>query len=153
MIILLLLLQLCSCSIASSGDVVVFCKYCGENITTFDHVITVRSDEAVGRRNESFPSAFILLQEFINPNKIPFEVLTVREADVLPVGARVSSDTFFPGYDWTIIVCPKCKAHIGWAFTPTISPADSEPEFYALIREKVYYEINGHTVVQKSWTG
>lgn len=55
MIILLLLLQLCSCSIASSGDVVVFCKYCGENITTFDQVITVRSDEAVGRRNESFP--------------------------------------------------------------------------------------------------
>lgn len=88
-------------------------------------------------------SAFILLQEFVNPHKIPFEVLTVREADVLPVGARVSADTFFPGYDWTIIVCPKCKSHIGWAFTATIAPADSEPEFYALIREKVYYEIDG----------
>ncbi len=54
-LVLLFLLQLCSCSIASSGDVIVFCKYCGENITTFDQVITVRSDEAVGRRNESFP--------------------------------------------------------------------------------------------------
>ena len=38
---------------------------------------------------------------------------------------------------------PKCKNHIGWAFTPVISPMGSDPTFYALIHEKLYYELDG----------
>lgn len=67
-LLLILLLQWCSCSIAASGDVVVFCKYCGENITTFDQVITVRSDEAVGRRNESFPRKVLVKKVEVREN-------------------------------------------------------------------------------------
>lgn len=69
-------------------------------------------------------------------------MITVDEADVLLVGERVSKVTFFPGYDWTIIVCPKCKRHVGWAFTKAGSPPNSEPHFYALIWSKLFYEHN-----------
>lgn len=82
---------------------------------------------------------------------MPFEVITVDQADVLFIGSRVASDSFFPGYDWTIIVCPKCKRHIGWAFTKAKLPANSEPDFYALIWDKIFYENNSQTIVQKSW--
>jgi len=130
----------------------IFCKICGENITTMDHLVNVKSTEAVSRRNETTTGGHgILIQEFINPNNIPFEVMTVTDADVLPVGQRVATASFFPGYDWTIVVCPKCKRHIGWAFTENSAPENSEPTFYALIMDKLFYEMDGQTVVQRSW--
>ena len=105
--------------------------------------VNIKSGEAVSRRNETITTySRVLIQEFVNPDRIPFEVITVSEADVLFVGNRVPTDSFFPGYDWTIIVCPKCKRHVGWAFTKTSQPPNSEPEFYALIWSKVFYEKN-----------
>merc|ERR1712130_451023 len=133
-------------------NVFIFCKVCGENITTLDHLVNIKSSEAVGRRNEILAtSQRILLQEFINPANVPFEVATVDAADVLLVGDRVASDSFFPGYDWTIIVCPKCKRHVGWAFTDHQKPKNSDPDFYGLIWSKIFLEVLGQTVVQKSW--
>ena len=79
----------------------------------------------------------------MNPGGYHFELVTVTEADVLLTGQRVSSDTFFLGFDWTIAVCPKCKNHIGWGFTPTNAPVGTEPTFYALIHEKLFYEMDG----------
>ena len=83
------------------------------------------------------------VKEFVNPGGYHFELVTVTEADVLLTGQRVSSDTFFLGFDWTIAVCPKCKNHIGWGFTPTNAPVGTEPTFYALIHEKLFYEMDG----------
>lgn len=103
-------------------------------------------------RNESFAFEHgIIVQEFVNPGGYHFELVTVTEADVLLTGQRVTADTFFLGFDWTIAVCPKCKNHIGWGFTPTHAPVGTEPTFYALIHEKLFYEMDGHTYVRKAW--
>lgn len=57
-------------------------------------------------RNESFAFEHgIIVQEFVNPGGYHFELVTVTKADVLLTGQRVSSDTFFLGFDWTIAVC------------------------------------------------
>ena len=69
--------------------------------------------------------------------------MTVSDADVLLVGSRVAAASFFPGYDWTIVVCPKCKRHIGWAFTQNSAAKNSDPSFYALIMDKIFYEMDG----------
>jgi hypothetical protein len=32
------------------------------------------------------------------------------------VGEKVAEHSWFPGYSWQILICAKCKAHIGWRF-------------------------------------
>lgn len=63
-----------------------------------------------------------------------FDVITATSADVTKVGEvstlvscaifeldkslfylqAYSKDSWFPGYSWTIAVCPKCGHHMGW---------------------------------------
>ena len=66
-----------------------------------------------------------------------------NSAKVIEKGGRVSENSFFIGFDWTIVVCPKCENHVGWAFTPTHSKPGTAPTFYALIHDKLYYELEG----------
>jgi hypothetical protein len=135
-----------------SDGIQIFCKACSENVTLSDHLINIKSDERVGIRNETFAyERGVIIQEFINPAGFHFDLITVTRADVLAMGKREKENSFFEGFDWTIVVCPKCKNHIGWAFTPLTSPPGSDPTFYALIHEKLYYELDGRSYVNKSW--
>lgn len=40
--------------------------------------------------------------------------------------------SWFPGYEWQVIVCTNCRGHIGWLFS---QPQD---HFYGLLFEKIF---------------
>lgn len=55
---------------------------------------------------------------FVNRFGNSFRVLTIRSLiDYVAISEPSSEDTWFPGYQWQIIVCPQCGNHIGWKFT------------------------------------
>lgn len=43
-------------------------------------------------------------------------------------GLPSTQDSWFPGYAWTIVSCPRCMSHLGWRFTVasdnSVSPRD-----------------------------
>jgi len=136
-----------------SDGILIYCKDCKENVTTSDQLINIKSEQSVSIRNESFAHEHgIIVQEFINPGGYHFDLVTVKQAKVVEKGARVSEHSFFAGFDWTIVVCPKCENHIGWAFTPSHSKEGAPPTFYALIHDKLFYEMEGATYVARSYT-
>ena len=137
-------------------------------MTSSDQLINIKSEQSVAIRNESFAHEHgIIVQEFINPGGYHFDLVTVKQAKVVEQGLRNSEHSFFAGFDWTIVgmrahmivnhdifevqpflfafslVCPKCHNHIGWAFTPTHAKQGAKPTFYALIHDKLFYEMDG----------
>jgi len=66
--------------------------------------------------------------------ELPFKIVAVRTLPAgniaeIPVDAVSASDSWFPGYSWSILVCQQCESatHIGWKF------AGPEGVFYGLI--------------------
>ncbi|KAJ8263319.1 hypothetical protein COCON_G00157760 [Conger conger] len=77
-----------------------------------------------------------------------FEVVTFRRADVFKHWPADKRFTWYPGYSWTVATCPRCSAHLGWAFQPSEWPdvvtdaifEESEQTFVALIVDKLLQE-------------
>lgn len=77
---------------------------------------------------------------FVNRFGFVHEILTVRAAqNLLPWGAATAIDTWFAGYTWQIVLCVRCREHIGWHYRAE-SSAESSAEsglpasFYGLRR-------------------
>ncbi len=52
-----------------------------------------------------------------NPSGIPFDIACFSDAPgCLPRGPFESYWTWFPGFDWQIVICGGCGRHLGWAF-------------------------------------
>jgi cereblon len=76
---------------------------------------------------------------FTNPYGIAFNVMTVSYCEmVVEASERVLEHTWFPGYDWSILICANCREHLGWKY----HSSDQQPSnFYALIRGKLIMSI------------
>ena len=103
-------------------------------------------------QGESWP-----VQLMVNPAGHKFEMITVREAfNLQAVGEPSSMATWFPGYQWTSMVCSGCNAFVGWRFTRDTSaePAsDKRPAtFYGLVWAEVvqYHDRKPEHVMQFS---
>lgn len=51
------------------------------------------------------------------------------------LGPRTDDHTWFPGYDWQIVVCGNCGEHLGWLFS-------GPGKFYGLIVDRIVPEQN-----------
>ena len=69
---------------------------------------------------------------FTNPHGLRFEIALFGEA---PGGADEGEPTeyfsWFVGYTWTILLCARCRMHLGWRFRCTGPPAPAEPPGFA----------------------
>ncbi len=55
--------------------------------------------------------------DFVNPAGIVFRVRCFDAAPgVRSSGERSGFWSWFPGYDWQVVLCGGCGAHLGWAF-------------------------------------
>jgi hypothetical protein len=84
----------------------------------------------------------------ISDQELPFQLLLVSEMDDTPHQINVvhdmavASDSWFPGYFWSVVVICDCSAleyrHVGWKFTSLTDPSSSSSSssssdsFYAL---------------------
>ncbi|KAJ8388747.1 hypothetical protein AAFF_G00129800 [Aldrovandia affinis] len=76
---------------------------------------------------------------------LQFEVVTFSRADVFKHWPADKHFTWYPGHAWTVATCPRCSAHLGWAFQPiewpeTVTDAEfeeSEQTFVALIIDRL----------------
>lgn len=75
--------------------------------------------------------------ERLSELQLPFKVVRVKQLDPtgiveLSVPPRMSADSWFVGYSWSIVMCQQCQhpLHLGWRFTSNANPQDF---FYALI--------------------
>jgi hypothetical protein len=81
----------------------------------------------------------------LSNQELPFQLVLVSDMDDTPhqinvvQDMAVASDSWFPGYFWSVVVICDCSAleyrHVGWKFTSLTDPASSSPSsdsFYAL---------------------
>ena len=70
---------------------------------------------------------------FVNPHGCVHDMLTVaalRAGAVSLHGRPTESDSWFPGYAWTIACCATCGAHAGWRFTAASAAAMQQPRVF-----------------------
>lgn len=64
------------------------------------------------------------------------DMITVTELDndldVISVGSASVECCWFPGYKWTIILCPRCHSHLGWCYVVNSSLTLRPRIFYGL---------------------
>merc|ERR1711907_289934 len=60
----------------------------------------------------------------LSPRELKFKLVLTTTLPgnfvVLPVSSNEASDSWFPGYKWSIVVCEGCNSdvtHLGWKFT------------------------------------
>lgn len=95
----------------------VFCRACAQYVASPDDRIMV---------NESVNHVFA------NPHGIVYEIgCFSKVAGCLPVSEPTTEFSWFPGYEWQIVLCKNCADHLGWRFS------SSSFAFYGLIYEKL----------------
>lgn len=99
----------------------ILCNRCQSKISEGYNLIDVKSTVSL---NSNYKKIFfnkkVLVHTFKNPHKILFEVVTVSDANLLCDSTFHQDNSFFPGYDWKICICPICGNHHGWHFTPDL---------------------------------
>jgi len=80
----------------------IFCRACGNAVTSRDEKIAVGGSHA---------------HTFFNPAGIVFELGCFRRAPGCRNAGRPTSEfTWFAGYVWRFARCSNCRAHLGWFF-------------------------------------
>ncbi|KAL2092012.1 hypothetical protein ACEWY4_011810 [Coilia grayii] len=137
-----------ACGTSGTGDLLL-CRSCGHEIAPESDASFVYSRLALSQRNNTvFGKKRVPVQLFENPQGYQFEVLTLKKADVRKHWPAEKHFTWFPGHSWTIATCPRCRAHLGWAFQPSDWPStvtsqqfeDSQQTFVALIIHRLLRE-------------
>jgi hypothetical protein len=68
---------------------------------------------------------------FVNPHGYSFTIGCFSHADgVAAEGEPVSFWSWFPGYQWQIVLCRQCTLHLGWRFS-------GASDFYGLILNRL----------------
>lgn len=79
-----------------------FCKSCSNQITRRVHAISINGSHT---------------HTFFNPAGIVFELGCFSDASgSLSVGEATAEFTWFPGHHWRIVLCHRCRFHLGWYY-------------------------------------
>ncbi|ESO12580.1 hypothetical protein HELRODRAFT_159141 [Helobdella robusta] len=90
------------------------CSNCGHPITHSSDLVNVPSKKSIHSRNgTAFGRNSLLIQTFKNAHGSIFDLISTWVADVFKLDEGSTSDTWYPGYLWHIIFCPKCGYHVG----------------------------------------
>ncbi|CAL1540198.1 unnamed protein product [Lymnaea stagnalis] len=100
---------------------------------------------ALRQRNDTISNSNkVLIQLFKNPNDVYFELITSLESELESDTQKFATDSWFPGYSWSIAKCPKCGTHIGWSYHALAGTIDSATShvttFFGLILDKIMHE-------------
>nr|XP_022322221.1 uncharacterized protein LOC111123868 [Crassostrea virginica] len=117
-------------AIENSGEYVDFllCRGCGHEIVDPSHITHIPSKVAHRQRNDTISGQNgTLIQLFKNPDGMYFEVITAMVANVNEASKPSDMMTWFPGYHWTICVCPRCMKHLGWQYHATSPQTKPSP--------------------------
>ncbi|KAL6458687.1 hypothetical protein MHYP_G00321590 [Metynnis hypsauchen] len=137
------------CRGCSSSEGLLLCRSCGHEVALEKDLSFVPSRLALSHRNNTvIGERRTTVQLFENPQGFQFELVTFRKADVLKHWPADKHFTWFPGFSWTVATCPRCKAHLGWAFQPSDWPQtvtrqdfeNSDQTFVALIVQRLLQE-------------
>jgi len=102
-----------------------YCVTCGRGVGQMSSLLSIHSNKAVDRFNNTLFSYSFLTQVFKNPAGKLFELMTLRKASVKQWPPRVTDDsTWFEGYSWSVATCPVCNAHLGWTFRREIDVSE-----------------------------
>jgi ribosomal protein L40E len=94
------------------------CRACDARISESSHAISVDGSHR---------------HVFQNPGGLVFEIVCFRRADGCDsLGAPTFEATWFSAHSWSIAVCRRCGAHLGWAYWHT-----GELRFWGLIVERL----------------
>ncbi|GFN92164.1 protein cereblon [Plakobranchus ocellatus] len=121
------------------------CRKCGFELAKAQDLFSMPSHLAVGVRNDTIAkNQKVYIQLFKNPHGNYFEVITSRTADAETDNVNFGSDSWFPGYVWSIAKCPRCGTHVGWVFTAAkaaFEKAESQiSSFVGIILGQVMHE-------------
>jgi hypothetical protein len=98
------------------------CSACGQRVTSADQRM------AQGGSHE---------HRFSNPAGFEFHIGCFRTAPgCSPAGAPTEAWTWFRGYAWSVALCTRCGAHLGWAY----GPGGAGEGFYGLILDRLQQE-------------
>ncbi|XP_041360952.1 protein cereblon-like [Gigantopelta aegis] len=123
------------------------CRHCGYDVASSSHILSVPSKLAHRQRNDTIAqNKGVLIQLFKNPQETYFEVIASSQAEVKIVGNAYSEDSWFPGYRWTICVCPRCNNHLGWVFD-TAEPERKPASFVGLILNNLLHETEAESII------
>jgi len=110
------------------------CRRCGKDITASKDFTSVPTVKALRQRNDTIlMQNNTLIQLFENPEGARFEVIATKNANVKTFGEAVEEYSWFPGFSWTIVLCPSCGWHLGWKFEPKDEDTDEIFSFFGLI--------------------
>jgi len=69
-----------------------------------------------------------------NPMGLRFHIRLFKEATgAVATGPAHASFTWFPGFDWRMAGCRKCRTHLGWRYEGKRAPR----VFFGLIRDRL----------------
>lgn len=101
----------CSCGqqLANTADLV--------NVPAPDAEVVIHSAPLTAGRNAT-------VSRLRNPSGVAFDLVTVAEAPggVGAAHAPTAEATWFPGFEWQVLLCSSCGRHVGWRFTPQAGP-------------------------------
>ena len=85
------------------------CASCNQPLAYKSHIFTVHGIDGI-------------VGNYVNAHGIVHQTVTLSQClpniSVLLFGPPTASDSWFPGYSWTIAYC-QCMNHLGWLFTKT----------------------------------
>jgi hypothetical protein len=129
---------------SSVSDGFLLCRSCGHEVTDSQHFIRKPSILAKRIRNDTVLGVQgVLIQLFENPHGKQFEVITSSSADVFRQDQAFGEHSWFPGFLWHIVVCPRCGYHLGWSFEPADhqqEKVDTDQTFIALILDHLLHQ-------------
>ena len=133
--------QYSSSSEAQSEPKTLLCRMCGETIASSSSLINIPSQSSVKAWYEMVMGVDdVLVQEFVNPNHMKFNVITLRDANVIEAKEEVKDDTWFKEHSWMFCLCKRCKSHLGWKYKPfnfNHLTHDKKEMFYGLIHNRL----------------
>ena len=117
------------------------CRSCGETIVSSSGIINVPSASSKKAWYDTIMGVEgVLLQQFVNPSRIQFNVITMKEANVLESKEEIMEDTWFKDHSWMFCSCSRCRSHLGWKYKPfnfNHLTHDKGEMFYGLIYDKL----------------
>jgi len=99
------------------GQGELLCRHCGAEIASTDeeNIVDLTGNSGAQTTHIRERKLDLELLKLVSPNKVVFEVLSVKKAHAKASSTRVSQEaTFFENYNWRIASCPHCGNQIGW---------------------------------------